>query len=103
PPRRGPRGGARGRPRPPPRLAAAGDPRPVLPRQPGGPDRRDPAGWRAGLLPRELPGLPRAEARRRGGGRARRAQAGAVDRPGGGMAPARPRGPGGEEPPPAPP
>ena len=79
-------------------LAGAGDARPVLPGQPGGPDRGDPAGPRTGLLPRKLPGVPRSEARRGGRRRAGSAQARTVDCPGGRLAPEGPRGAADEEP-----
>ncbi len=65
---------------------------------PGGPGRGDPARRWPGLVPRQLPGLPRAEAGRGGGRRAQRAQARPVDRPGGGVAPARARGTPNQEP-----
>ncbi len=61
--------------------------------EPGGPGGGDPARRRAGLLPRQLPGLPRAEARRRGGRRAQpsTSAAGGSPRrwPGSGAAPRR--------------
>ena len=82
-------GGGAGRAR---RRAPAGDPRPVLPRRPGRPDRRDHAGRRRDQLPGQLRDLPRAEAGGRGGGRPVAAQARPLDRPGGGLAAARPGG-----------
>ena len=79
PPRRGHGGLARGGARRLAGRAAARHARPLLPRRPRGPDRRDHAGRRRHELPRELRGLPRAEARGRGaraGGRSTSASAG---------------------------
>ena len=79
------------------RRARSGDPRPLFPRRPGRPDGGDHAGWQRPELARKLRGLPGAEAARRGAGRARPAQAGAMDLAGGGLAATRRRGPPDEE------